>query len=89
MADETRPNQRKTREGMVVSNAMEKTAVVTVIDRVRHPRYGKTVQRTSRLYVHDEGNEVQRRRPRAGARDPTAVPLKRWRVVEIVERAPR
>jgi small subunit ribosomal protein S17 len=89
MADETtaRPNQRKTREGLVVSNAMEKTAVVTVTDRVRHPRYGKTVQRTSRLYVHDEGNEV-----RVGDRVRVAEtrPLsrtKRWRIVEILERA--
>ena len=88
MAEEkTRPNQRKTREGLVVSNAMEKTAVVTVTDRVRHPRYGKTVQRTSRLYVHDEGNEV-----RVGDRVRVAEtrPLsrtKRWRVVEILERA--
>ena len=87
MAEETRPNRRKTREGLVVSNAMEKTAVVTVTDRVRHPRYGKTVQRTSRLYVHDETNDV-----RVGDRVRVAEtrPLsrsKRWRIVEVLERA--
>ena len=87
MAEETRLNRRKTREGLVVSNAMEKTAVVTVTDRVRHPRYGKTVQRTSRLYVHDESNDakvgdrvrVQETRPLSK--------LKRWRLVEVLERA--
>ena len=87
MAEEARPNRRKTREGLVVSNAMEKTAVVTVTDRVRHPRYGKTVQRTSRLYVHAETNDV-----RVGDRGRVAEtrPLsrsKRWRVVEVLERA--
>ena len=84
---EPRPNLRKTREGIVASNAMDKTAVVTVTDRVRHPRYGKTVQRTSRLYVHDETNDV-----RVGDRVRVAEtrPLsrsKRWRVVEVLERA--
>ena len=52
--DGGRPNRRKVREGTVVSNAMNKTAVVAVVERVRHPRYAKTVQRTKRLYVHDE-----------------------------------
>ena len=50
---EPRPNRRKVREGTVVSDAMESTVVVAVVERVRHPRYGKTVQRTKRLYVHD------------------------------------
>ena len=56
MADETttRPNPRKVREGLVVSTKMDKTAVVATVDRVRHRRYNKTVQRTSRLFVHDE-----------------------------------
>ena len=47
---------RKVREGLVASSAMDKTLVVQVTERVRHPRYRKTVQRTKRLYVHDEGN---------------------------------
>ena len=54
-----RPNARKVREGLVVSNDMDKTAVVAVVDRVRHPRYNKTVQRTKKLYVHDETNDVK------------------------------
>jgi small subunit ribosomal protein S17 len=82
-----RGNGRKTREGLVVSNAMDKTAVVTVTDRVRHPRYGKTVQRTSRLYVHDEANDVRvGDRVRVSETRPLSR-TKRWRVVEIVERA--
>ncbi|RMH75107.1 MAG: 30S ribosomal protein S17 [Actinomyces sp.] len=83
----TRPNRRKVREGLVVSNAMDKTAVVASVDRVRHRRYAKTVQRTTRLYVHDENNElnvgdrvrVQETRPLSKN--------KRWRLVEILERA--
>jgi len=85
--DGGRPNRRKVREGTVVSNAMNKTAVVAVVERVRHPRYAKTVQRTKRLYVHDETNDtrigdrvrVQETRPLSK--------LKRWRVVEVLERA--
>ena len=89
MADETatRPNPRKVREGLVVSNAMDKTAVVAVTDRVRHPRYDKTVQRTTKLYVHDETNDlnvgdrvrVQETRPLSKN--------KRWRVLDVLERA--
>ena len=64
MADENAPateraNRRKVREGLVVSNEMDKTAVVAVIERVRHPRYAKTVQRTKRFYAHDEQNDVR------------------------------
>src|SRR5450756_3227568 len=56
---EERINRRKVREGMVVSDAMQATVIVAVVERVRHPRYGKTVQRTKRLYVHDEQNEAK------------------------------
>ncbi len=80
-------HQRKTREGTVVSNKMEKTAVVAVIERVRHPKYGKFMMRTKKLYAHDEANDVN-------IGDKVRVmetrPLsknKRWRVVEILERA--
>jgi small subunit ribosomal protein S17 len=97
MADETsanestteagRANRRKVREGLVVSNAMEKTAVVAVIERVRHPRYAKTVQRTKRLYAHDENNELRvGDRVRLAETRPQSK-LKRWRVVQILERA--
>ena len=82
-----RPNGRKVREGVVASSAMDKTAVVAVVERVRHPRYAKTVQRTKRLYVHDEANDlkvgdrvrVQETRPLSKT--------KRWRLVEVLERA--
>jgi len=80
-------NRRKQRDGTVVTAAMDKTVVVTVVERVRHRRYAKTVQRTKRLHVHDEKNEarvgdrvrVQETRPLSK--------LKRWRLVEILERA--
>jgi small subunit ribosomal protein S17 len=82
----TRGN-RKAREGIVVSDKMDKTAVVAVVDRVRHPKYGKFMMRTKRLYAHDETND-------AHVGDKVRVmetrPLsknKRWRVVEVVERA--
>ncbi|MCU0270513.1 MAG: 30S ribosomal protein S17 [Acidimicrobiales bacterium] len=91
MADETatpsRPESRKVREGIVVSNGMDKTAVVAVVDRVRHPLYRKTVQRTKRLYVHDEANEVNvGDRVRVAETRPMSK-TKRWRLVEILERA--
>ena len=84
---ETRENSRKVREGIVVSDKMDKTAVVETIDRVRHRRYAKTVQRNKKLHVHDEENtlnigdrvRVQETRPLSKN--------KRWRLVEILERA--
>jgi small subunit ribosomal protein S17 len=83
----TRRNGRKVREGVVVSNRMDKTAIVEATERVRHPRYDKTVQRRSRLTVHDADNTL-------GVGDLVRVaetrPLsktKRWRLVEILERA--
>ena len=84
---EARPNARKVREGIVASSAMEKTAIVKVVERVRHPRYGKTVQRTKRLYVHDENNDVKvGDRVRVQETRPLSK-LKRWRLLEVVERA--
>ena len=82
-----RPNRRKVREGLVVSAAMDKTAVVAVVERVRHARYAKTVQRTKRLYAHDEANDVRvGDRVRISETRPMSK-LKRWRVVEVLERA--
>jgi len=86
-ATNERHNPRKIREGLVVSTKMDKTVVVAVVDRVRHRRYGKTLQRTRRLYAHDEVNDaregdrvrVQETRPQSRQ--------KRWRVVEVLERA--
>jgi small subunit ribosomal protein S17 len=82
-----RVNRRKMREGLVISNAMDKTAVVAVTERVRHPRYAKTVQRTKQLYAHDADNSLRvGDRVRLAETRPTSK-LKRWRVVEVLERA--
>ncbi len=95
MADETatagttepRINRRKVREGLVVSDSMDATVVVAVVERVRHPRYGKTVQRTKRLYVHDgEGEAKVGDRVRVTETRPLSK-LKRWRLTEVLERA--
>ena len=83
----SRPNPRKVREGVVVSAAMDKTVVVAVVERVRHPRYAKIVQRTKRVHAHDEANEVRvGDRVRITETRPLSK-LKHWRVVEVVERA--
>ena len=83
----TERNSRKTREGLVVSDKMQKTVVVAVEDRFKHPMYGKVVRRTSKLKAHDEAGT-------AGIGDRVLLmetrPLsatKRWRVVEILEKA--
>jgi small subunit ribosomal protein S17 len=82
-----RLNRRKVREGIVVSDAMASTIVVAVIDRVRHPKYGKTVQRTKKLYVHDAEDTAKRGdRVRVAETRPFSK-LKRWRLTEVVERA--
>lgn len=78
---------RKVREGMVVSDAMDKTVVVAVTERVRHPRYNKFVQRTKKLYAHDETNDANvGDRVRVMETRPYSK-NKRWRIVEILERA--
>ena len=80
-------NLRKTRTGKVVSNKMQKTIVVAVEDHVRHPLYGKIVKRTYKLKAHDETNDakigdtVRVMETRPLSKD------KRWRLVEIVEKA--
>ncbi len=83
---ETR-DTRKTRVGRVVSNKMDKTIVVAIEDNVRHPKYGKIIKRTVKIHAHDEKNEcgigdivmVMETRPLSKT--------KRWRLVEIVEKA--
>ncbi|MEU9890310.1 30S ribosomal protein S17 [Sphaerisporangium album] len=80
-------NYRKTREGLVVSDKMDKTVVVAVEDRVKHPLYGKVIRRTTKYKAHDEQNScgvgdrvlLMETRPLSAT--------KRWRVVEILERA--
>jgi small subunit ribosomal protein S17 len=78
---------RKVREGLVVSSTMDKTVVVTVSDRVRHRRYDKTVQRNTKLYVHDEENSANEGDMVRIAETRPLSKKKRWRLVEIVERA--
>ncbi len=80
-------NMRKTRTGIVVSDKMDKTVVIAIKDNVRHPLYGKIIKRTSKIHAHDENNicgigykvTVMETRPLSKT--------KRWRVVEIVEKA--
>jgi small subunit ribosomal protein S17 len=93
MADETTSNEesrttrRKVREGLVISTKMDKTVVVAVVKHVRHRRYGKTMQRTSHLYAHDENNEAHEGdRVRVAETRPLSK-LKHWRVLEVLERA--
>ena len=84
---EARSNGRKVREGIVVSAKMEKTVVVAVVDRVQHRRYGKTLQRTKRLYAHDDANDAREGdRVRVTETRPLSK-QKRWRLVEVLERA--
>ena len=86
-AIDTERSARKVREGTVVSNKMDKTAVVAVVTRVRHAKYNKMVLRTTKLHAHDETNDVN-------IGDKVRVmetrPLsknKRWRVTDVLERA--
>jgi len=87
-AEQQRPNRgRKSREGLVVSTAMEKTVVVSVVERVRHPRYAKTVQRTRRFHAHNEVTDLKNGdRVRIVETRPLSK-LKRWRVADVLERA--
>ena len=85
--DEALRNARKVREGIVVSNKMNKTIVISIVERVRHPRYSKFVQRTKKLYAHDEANDAQiGDRVRVMETRPMSK-QKRWRLVEVLERA--
>ncbi len=85
--EESERNQRKTRQGYVVSDKMDKTVVVEVEDRVKHPLYSKVIRRTTKVKAHDEANEV-------GVGDRVLImetrPLsatKHWRVVQVLEKA--
>ena len=80
-------NLRKTRVGRVISTAMDKTAVVSIEDNVKHPKYGKVIKRSIKIHAHDEANEcsvgdkvtVMETRPLSKT--------KRWRLVGIIEKA--
>ena len=87
MSEQQTRNTRKVREGLIVSDKMDKTVVVAVEDRVKHALYGKVMRKTSKLKAHDEQNDcgvgdrvrIMETRPLSAT--------KRWRVVEILERA--
>jgi len=78
---------RKTRMGRVTSAKMDKTVVVTVDRLVRHPLYGKTIKRRSKLYAHDEANTCLEGDVVRVAETRPLSKLKRWRVIEVVKRA--
>ena len=83
----TERNLRKTRIGLVTSDKMDKTIVVSIIDNVKHPLYGKIVKRTYKLKAHDENNEAKKGdRVRVMETRPLSKD-KRWRLVEVIERA--
>ena len=87
MSEAVERNLRKTRIGMVVSDKMDKTVVVAIQDNVKHPKYGKVIKRTVKFKAHDENNEcavgdkvsIMETRPLSKE--------KRWRVIEIIEKA--
>ena len=87
MSEAVERNLRKTRIGMVVSDKMDKTVVVAIQDNVKHPKYGKVIKRAVKFKAHDENNEcavgdkvsIMETRPLSKE--------KRWRVVEIIEKA--
>ncbi len=85
MAEE-RP-QRKTRTGFVVSTKMDKTVVVNTIQTVRHPLYSKIYKRNVKLYAHDEDNDANVGDKVLISETRPLSKLKRWRIVEVVERA--
>ncbi|MDX2381592.1 MAG: 30S ribosomal protein S17 [Acidimicrobiia bacterium] len=83
---ETR-SARKVREGLVVSDKMDKTAVVEVVDRVRHAKYNKFILRTKKLYAHDETNDVNIGDKVRVMETRALSKKKRWRVTDVLERA--
>ncbi len=86
-AKRDRSQSRKVREGLVVSTKMDKTAVIEVTRRSRHPRYNKTVQSKTKYFTHDEANDLNvGDRVRIVETRPLSA-KKRWRILEIVERA--
>ena len=83
----TARNSRKTREGLVVSDKMDKTVVVTIEDRVKHALYGKVMRRSSKLAAHDENNDAHVGDRVLVMETKPLSKTKRWRVVEVIERA--
>jgi small subunit ribosomal protein S17 len=86
-AAEAARGQRKVRTGIVMSDAMDKTVVVRISTAFRHPLYGKTVRRSSRFNAHDETNDAHVGDKVRIVETRPLSKTKRWRVVEVVERA--
>jgi small subunit ribosomal protein S17 len=87
MSESKREAARKVREGIVVSDKMDKTVVVAIEQRVKHPLYGKVMTKTERLKAHDEANDAGvGDRVRVMETRPTSA-TKRWRLIEILEKA--
>ena len=80
-------NLRKTRVGKVVSDKMDKTIVVAIEDHIKHPLYGKIVKKTVKLKAHDENNECGKGDTVKVMETRTLSKDKRWRLVEIIEKA--
>jgi len=87
MTENTERNVRKVRDGVVVSSKMDRSIVVAVVERVRHPKYNKFVVRTKKLYAHDETNDAREGDKVRVMETRPMSKTKRWRLVEIVERA--
>jgi small subunit ribosomal protein S17 len=87
MTDTTIRSNRKAREGLVVSNKMNKTVIVALVERVRHPKYDKFVIRTKKFYAHDEANDAKVGDKVRIVETRPLSKTKRWRVVEVLERA--
>ena len=87
MENENERNSRKVRVGTVLSDKMDKTVIVGVERRVAHPMYGKRVTRTKKLYAHDEAGEAKQGDLVRIVETRPLSKLKRWRVVEVVEKA--
>jgi small subunit ribosomal protein S17 len=87
MTEVSARSSRKAREGLVVSNKMNKTVVVALVERVRHPKYDKFVIRTKKFYAHDEANDAKVGDKVRIVETRPMSKTKRWRVVEVLERA--
>ena len=87
MTDAIVRSNRKAREGVVVSDKMNKTVVVSLVERVRHPKYDKFVIRTKKFYAHDEANDAKVGDKVRIVETRPLSKTKRWRVVEVLERA--
>jgi small subunit ribosomal protein S17 len=84
---EKKSSNRKQRTGRVIKDAMEKTAVVMIETRTKHPLYGKMIRQRKKLYVHDEKNEAKVGDTVSVVETRPLSRMKRWRIVDIVSRA--